>query len=139
MQNSTLDGNISIKTGAIAGTFLLENFREKVHDWGDQSGSIPATMRVSVDGNGGTIQKIRLTGNSTLSGTISSMQSGQTLTYVIEQDGTGSRTLTFTGSGTWKFAGGVKTLSTAANAVDILTISYIGTTYYASLNKGFVV
>lgn len=139
MQDSTLSGNISITTGATTGTFLLENFREKVHDWGDQSGSIPATMRTSVSGNGGTIQKIRLTGNSTLSGTISSIQSGQTLTYIIEQDGTGSRTLTFTGSGTWKFAGGVKTLSTAANAVDILTISYVGTTYYASLNKGFVV
>jgi hypothetical protein len=35
------------------------------------------------------------------------------------------------------FAGGSKTLSTAANAVDILTVSYIGTTYYASLVKGY--
>jgi hypothetical protein len=36
-----------------------------------------------------------------------------------------------------KFAGGFKTLSTAANAVDMLTISYIGSTYYASLVTGF--
>jgi hypothetical protein len=36
-----------------------------------------------------------------------------------------------------KFAGGSKTLSTAAGSIDILTISYIGTTYYASLVKGY--
>jgi hypothetical protein len=36
-----------------------------------------------------------------------------------------------------KFAGGSKTLSTAANAVDIITVYYDGTTYWASLSKGF--
>jgi hypothetical protein len=51
----------------------------------------------------------------------------------VIQDATGSRTLT----STMKFAGGSKTLSTAANAIDILTVSYIGTTYYASLAKAF--
>jgi hypothetical protein len=59
--------------------------------------------------------------------------SGQTITIIITQDATGGRTLT----STMKFAGGSKTLSTAANAIDILTVSYIGTTYYASLVKGY--
>jgi hypothetical protein len=36
-----------------------------------------------------------------------------------------------------KFAGAFKTLTTTANAIDILTVSYIGTTYYASLSRGF--
>jgi hypothetical protein len=59
--------------------------------------------------------------------------SGESVTLVLTQDATGSRTLT----STMKFAGASKTLSTAANAIDILNISYIGTTYYASLIKGF--
>jgi hypothetical protein len=36
-----------------------------------------------------------------------------------------------------KFAGGNKTLSTGTNAIDMLTISYLGGTYYASLITGF--
>ena len=80
----------------------------------------------------GSIQTITATGNFTLSA-FTSPVSGQTITFIITQDGTGSRTLT----STMKFAGGFKTLSTAAGAIDILTVSYIGTTYYASLSRGF--
>jgi hypothetical protein len=36
-----------------------------------------------------------------------------------------------------KFAGGVKTLSTAGGAVDIMYVFFDGTTYYATLMKGF--
>ncbi len=81
----------------------------------------------------GPIQTVTLTGNVTISA-FSSPLSGQTIRLVLTQDGTGSRLLT----STMKFAGGIKTLSTAANAIDILTISYIGTSYYATLDKGYV-
>jgi len=81
----------------------------------------------------GPIQTVTLTGNVTINA-FSSPLSGQTIRLVLTQDGTGGRLLT----STMKFAGGVKTLSTAANAIDILTISYIGTTYYATLDKGYV-
>jgi hypothetical protein len=80
----------------------------------------------------GSIRTITLTGNVTFSA-FTTPVSGQTITLIITQDATGSRTLT----STMKFSGASKTLSTAANAVDILTVSYIGTTYYASLAKGF--
>jgi hypothetical protein len=36
-----------------------------------------------------------------------------------------------------KFAGGVKTLTATAGCIDILTVFYDGTTYYASLGKGY--
>jgi len=36
-----------------------------------------------------------------------------------------------------KFAGGLKTLSTAVGSVDLLTITYTGSVYYASLVTGF--
>ncbi len=80
----------------------------------------------------GSVQTVTLTGSVTINA-FTSPVSGQTITLILTQDATGSRTLT----STMKFAGGAKTLSTAANAIDILTISYIGTTYYASLSKGF--
>jgi hypothetical protein len=36
-----------------------------------------------------------------------------------------------------KFAGGTKTLSTAADAIDIISVVYDGTNYYASLSTNF--
>ena len=84
------------------------------------------------DAANGTIQTITATGNFTLNA-FANPQSGQTITFIITQDATGSRTLT----SSMLFASASKTLSTAANSVDILTVSYVGTTYYASLSKGF--
>ena len=58
---------------------------------------------------------------------------GQSLTLIITQSAAGGLTLT----STMKFSGASKTLSTAANAIDIMTVFYDGSTYYASLAKGF--
>jgi hypothetical protein len=52
---------------------------------------------------------------------------------IITQDGVGSRLLT----SSMKFANASKTLSTAASSIDIITEFYDGTTYYASLTKGY--
>jgi len=61
--------------------------------------------------------------------------SGQTINVLITQDGSGSRTLGLTNL---KFPGGsVPALSTAAGAVDLLVMSYIGSTWYASLSKAY--
>ena len=62
---------------------------------------------------------VTLGGNRTLSNP-SNVVSGQTGIIRIVQDGTGSRTLAYASN--WKFAGGsAPTLTTAANAVDILS------------------
>jgi hypothetical protein len=87
---------------------------------------------ITPDAANGSVQTVTLTGNVTFSA-FSNPVSGQTITLLITQDGTGSRTLT----STMKFAGASKTLSTVAASIDILTVSYIGTTYYASLVKGY--
>jgi hypothetical protein len=110
-----------------ADTAVLDDIRETVFAIGN-SGATTLTPNAA----NGSIQTITATGNFTLSA-FTSPVSGQTITFIITQDATGSRTLT----STMKFAGGLKTLSTAANSIDILTVSYIGTTYYASLAKGF--
>lgn len=87
----------------------------------------------TVDWNNGQKQVITLGGSITLSFTAPA-GTGNFLLRVV-QDATGSRIVTWPGTVLW--AGGVApTLSTAANAVDIVTFYYNGTNYYgvASLN-----
>jgi hypothetical protein len=76
------------------------------------------------------VQKITLNGNLTFSA-FTSPAAGQSMTLIIDTNGTG-RTLT----STMLFAGGTKTLSTT-DTVDIMSVFYDGTTYYASLSTNF--
>jgi len=115
-------GNLQVQTLTVN-----KDIRETVFAIGNSG-----TATLTPDAANGTIQTITATGNFTLSA-FANPVSGQSITFIITQDATGSRTLT----STMKFSGGSKTLSTAANSIDILTVSYIGTTYYASLAKGF--
>jgi hypothetical protein len=80
----------------------------------------------------GNTQQVTLTGNVTFNA-FTSPVAGQSLTLIVKQDATGSRTLT----STMKFAGGTKTLTTAANSIDIISVYYDGTNYWASLGKDF--
>jgi hypothetical protein len=73
-----------------------------------------------------------LTGNITLN-SITNIVSGQSAVLALTQDATGNRLLT----STMLFAGNVRTLSTAASSTDLISITYIGSTYYASLARGF--
>ncbi len=77
-------------------------------------------------------QQVTLTGNVTFNA-FSTPVAGQSLTLIVKQDGTGSRTLT----SSMKFAGGTKTLTTAANSIDIISVYYDGTNYWASLSTDF--
>jgi hypothetical protein len=122
---STSNGNINITPNGTGGTVVRNlEYQEFVHALGTTSGTIAPNAA------NGNVQTITLNGNLTING-FTSPVSGQTITLVITTGGTG-RTLT----STMLFAGGSKTLSTTA-AIDILTISYIGTTYYASLVKDY--
>jgi len=122
---STSNGNIVLAPNG-TGMTMLNNieYHEKVHSLGTTSGTI------TPDAANGNVQTITLNGNLTFSA-FSNPISGQTITLIITTGGTG-RTLT----STMLFAGASKTLSTTST-VDILTVSYIGTTYYASLVKGY--
>ena len=81
----------------------------------------------------GSIQTVTLTGNVTFNAYGGTPQAGQSLTLIVLQDSTGNRLLT----STMKFAGGAKTLSTAANAADIIYSFYDGTNYYATLSRAY--
>lgn len=79
------------------------------------------------------------TANVTVAPTISNPQDGQTINWFITQDGTGGRTMTWPSSFKWP-TGSSSTLSTAGNAVDLVTATYRSATglWYATLLKQFV-
>lgn len=93
-----------------------------------------ATGSVALNLANGNIFSLRLTGNVTslsISGAVNNR--GCSCTLYLTQDATGGRTMTWPAS--FKWSGGVPTLSTAANAVDIVVCESIdgGTTWFASL------
>lgn len=71
--------------------------------------------------------KVTLTGNCTF--TLSNPQAGHTYVLRLVQDGTGSRTVTWPAAVKWE-GGTAPTLSTAASAIDLVTLYYDGTNYY---------
>ena len=79
-----------------------------------------------------TIVNISAQGNFTFNG-FTNPVAGQSGTFIITQDATGSRLMT----SNMRFAGALKTLSTAANTRDILSVFYNGIDYYAVLTKDF--
>jgi hypothetical protein len=89
---------------------------------------------VAVDMSTGINFSVTLGGNRTL-GNPSNTKNGQTGLIVINQDGTGSRTLAY--SSNWKFAGGTApTLTTTASARDLLFYQVISSTViYGTLVK----
>ena len=79
----------------------------------------------------GNVQKITLNSALTINA-FTSPVAGQSLTLII-YGGTSYTSIT----STMKFAGGLKTLTATAGCIDILSVYYDGTTYFASLSKDF--
>ena len=82
----------------------------------------------------GPVQRVTANNNFTLTAPTGMIQ-GQSITLIIVQDATGSRVMT--PNAAYKFAYGLKTLSTAANAIDMMSIFYDGTDYLCNLVKGY--
>jgi hypothetical protein len=116
----TVNGNANISN------LQLNQFQETVYAYGNATGTI------TPDFNNGSIQNLTLTGNITLN-SLGNAIAGRSMTLILTQDSNGSRLL----SSTMKFAGGSKTLTTTANAIDIISVFYDGSTYYAALSKGY--
>lgn len=105
----------------------LDNYKETIYTSGSTTGTI------TPDVANGNIQSITLTGNITLNA-FGNPETGQSMTLIIKQPSSGGP---YTLTSSMKFAGADKTLSTSASAIDIVSVFYDGSTYYASLAKGF--
>lgn len=109
---SSLTGKVSKAGDVISGTLVVDSQSYGTVATFVGSGVINLDFRVANN------HEITLEGSSTLAGPVSP-SGGQSGAVVIRQDGTGSRTLAY--SGGWSFAGGTApTLTTTASGVDLL-------------------
>ncbi len=115
---------VAITGGAAAGMTVVGFASE--YDNGTKSAN------ADIDWSNGNNQKVVLGADITL--TFSNMGVGHKQLKVV-QDGTGSRTPTLP-SGKWP-GGTASTFSTGADAVDILSVYYDGSSYYYQLSKGW--
>jgi hypothetical protein len=91
---------------------------------------------ISWDLSQNQVAKVTLAGNRTLDAP-SNQVAGATYILIVVQDGTGSRTLN-TSASAYKFPGGTEpTLSTGANAVDILTFVSDGSSMFGVAQLNF--
>lgn len=131
-------GNVTVATAlnatniTLTGTGNIANLITTKYNETVIAGGSTGTATISPNVASGTIFNYTLTGSITINA-LTNAVAGSGCTLILTQDATGGRTL----SSTMKFLGGTKTLSTAAGAIDIMSVFYDGTTYYASLGKGY--
>ena len=111
-----------------AGKF--ERYREKIN-------ALTSDTTITTDCALAPVHTVTLAGNTQF--VITNLGTGQTVTLIITQDGTGSRTASFgtDGSTAVKFPGGAPTLSTAASAIDVVTIFNDGTNYLGNIAQAY--
>ena len=117
--NVTMSGNVSIGT--------LTTYKEKIFAYGNATGTL------TLNSSNGPVQTMTLTGNITINSADLTMNSGESVSLILTQDATGSRLLTTN----MLFAGASKTLSTAANSIDMINVFYDGTNKLCALVKGY--
>ncbi|OPY90571.1 MAG: hypothetical protein A4E73_02415 [Syntrophaceae bacterium PtaU1.Bin231] len=119
-------GNIDALTGAEALTILN----------GMQAGqqSITCSDNVTIDWSAGSTAYMTFD-RASVAVTLNNPVNGQVYRFLVAQDGTGGRVLSWSTTVKWR-GGSPPTLSAAANAIDILTLVYINGTWYgdAALN-----
>jgi hypothetical protein len=94
------------------------------------SGTLTPTLT-----NRSNTQKVTIAGGSFTLNSWNSPVVGDSLTLIITNSATIAAITQ--GTGNWKWAGGTRALTGTAGSVDILSVYYDGSTYFASINKGF--
>jgi hypothetical protein len=123
-------GGTTASTGAFTtlsstGAMTFKNPIEVLYNIGTTGGTI------APDPANGSVQQITLNSALTINA-FTNPTAGESVTLII-YGGTAYTSIT----STMKFAGGVKTLTATAGCIDILTIYFDGTNYFASLGKGY--
>lgn len=106
-----------------------------IHEYSETVTALTFSTSITPNSDNGPILKFTATNNFTLN-LPTNIAVGNSVTLIITQDSTGSRIMT-ANSG-YKWLGGNKTLSTAPNSINIISIFYDGTNYLATLAAGYV-
>jgi len=99
--------------------------------------TLTSSSTITVDFSEASVHTVTLAENTEF--VVTNLPTGATGTIIITQDGGGSNTGSFgtDGSTAVKFAGGTPTLSTAGNAIDVVTIFNDGTNYLGNIAKAY--
>lgn len=125
LTNKTLTSP-AVTTGALTNP-TVTNYVESVVAIGNTGTSQTIAL------TSGTVQTATLTGNCTF--TMPTATAGKSFILLLKQDGTGSRTATFTSV---KFnAAGAPTITATAGKMDILSFVADGTNWYGSISQGY--
>jgi hypothetical protein len=120
-----LTGAVSLSDANVG----LKVFSETEVALGNVSGDISSNIDLSL----GSVFTMTATGDITIN-SLANVSNGVSATLIITQDATGSRLLT----SNLLYAGNIRTLSTAANAIDIISVVSSGNVFYAAITKGYV-
>ena len=119
-------------TGQITTKSILNfdnTYKEKVN-------TLSSATSITVDCNLASIHKVTLAHNTTFS--LTNLSEGQSVTLIITQDSTGSRTGAFSSTtGTIKFPLNQNALSTNANFIDMVVILFDGGQTLGTMSRAF--
>ena len=126
-------------TGDVTGSTALTIALGITHAWTAQQNSATNALtdaaNISWDLDASQRASVTLTDNRTLDNP-TNLVDGGTYTLIVTQDATGTRTLAYGSAYKWP-GGSAPTLSTAANAVDILEFSSDGTNMYGNFRLAY--
>ena len=126
-----LNGTVGVTTQS-TGRFTSLQMNSLIETGGTASTASGAYTYAPNAANG-TVQTLAMSTSTALTfNGFTSPVAGQSLTIIV----TNNATVT-TISSTMKWAGGLKTLTGTTGAIDIISVYYDGTNYYASISKGF--
>ena len=126
---------VTAPSGTIVGTTDTQTLSAKtltnptVTNYVETPYSANSSTAITLDLANGTVQIITLTGNATI--TMPTATSGKSFILMLKQDGTGSRTVTWS---TVKWAGGTApTITSTASRLDLLSFFADGTNWYGAV------
>lgn len=131
--NLTYNGTTFTATAAVdlnGEVRFNKNYKEDID-------TLTSSSTITVDCSLASVHKVTLATNTGF--VISNLPTGGSVTLIITQDGTGSRTTTFgTDTSTAvKFPGGAPTLTTAGGSIDVVTIFNDGTNFLGNISQAF--